>query len=156
MNRFVVNVSEYPIVAVIYPEKPTLREASELFDFYADLAKAGARVGYTIDMRRFDPVVADAKTRKMVFDLFKKHEAALSKSTVCEARIAPSAVTRGVLTAFDWMTGTKWPCTNVKNAADAVAWVKGHLAAEGLDERAKAPPLSVFSVTPDGVVRFAA
>lgn len=154
MNPFVINLSQFPVVAVVYPERPTIPDVAELFEVYADLAKAGARVGYTIDMRRFDPAVADAKTRAQAVAIFKKHEVALKASTICEARIVPGSVTREVLTAFDWMTGDKWPCANMSNAADAVAWVHERLIAAGVPTLAVPPRLVRFELTADGVLRF--
>ena len=82
------------------------------------------RLAYLIDMRRFDPLRAPASKRRHAAEVFKANVHKLRHVTVCEARVVSSELTRGVLTAFDWLTGTKWPCATFTSRENAERWVE--------------------------------
>jgi hypothetical protein len=122
-HGFVVSSREWPIVRVQYPENVALEAYRALFGHYASLASRGARVAWLVDLTRFDPLTAPAAHRRVAAEIFEEHRATLLAATVCEARVLEAAITRGVVTAFDWLTLHKWPCTNVATEAEARAWI---------------------------------
>jgi hypothetical protein len=133
-HGFVVSTREWPIVRVDYPPEFTLESYRALFAHFAALAARGDRVAWLIDLTRFDPLGATATQRRLAAQVFEEHRAPLVAGSVCEARVIEGAITRGVLTAFDWLTLHKWPCTNVATEAEARAWI-----ATKMDEDRKRP-----------------
>lgn len=122
-HGFVVSTSEWPLVRVQYPAEVGIAAYRELFAHFSELASRGERVVWLVDMRSFDPLTAPASTRRAAAEVFEEHRATLTRTTVCEARVIDGAITRGVLTAFDWLTPNKWPCTNVATETEARAWI---------------------------------
>ena len=82
---------------------------------------------YLLDMRAFDPLRAPAASRRHAANVWKQNVARLQNVTLCEARIVGNELTRGVLTAFDWLTGKKWPCGSFTSPADAETFLAWHL-----------------------------
>ncbi|HMR06281.1 MAG TPA: hypothetical protein PKA88_10890 [Polyangiaceae bacterium] len=78
-------------------------------------------------------VLAPAAVRRAAAEVFAEHKATLLAATLCEARVAANPISRGVLTAFDWMTGPKWACKNFGDYAAAEAWVRTMLRTVGED-----------------------
>jgi hypothetical protein len=122
-----VDETRAPLILVTYPDQPTPDDMRELFAQYADLSRRHEKVAYLIDFRAFNPISAPASHRKVAADLFAEYRAVLQASTVCEARVVESGFARGVLTAFDWLTGAKWPCANFGTMQRAEAWIESHL-----------------------------
>ncbi|APR87730.1 hypothetical protein A7982_13079 [Minicystis rosea] len=128
MHDFRIDESSWPLVVVTYPEATTGSQYRALFERYVELSKRGDKIGYLIDMRKFNPITAPAALRKIAADTFAEHRDVLVRATICEARVVESPVTRGVLTAFDWLTGQKWPCHNFTSMDEAERWVRARLA----------------------------
>jgi len=132
-NDFEIDESQRPIIVVTFPAMVSPEAYKELFRQYVSISNRGEKVGYVIDMRRFNPIAAPAAMRRLAAETFAAARPHLVKVTVCEARVVSSAITRGVLTAFDWLTGSKWPCRNSTSMSDADRWVReqmgSHLAA---------------------------
>ncbi len=125
---FEVDTREWPIVAVRYPKEPTPDGYLALFKHYAELAQRGDSIAWLVDMRDFNPVTAPASLRKGASLVFDEYRDVLTAATLCEARVMTSALARGVVTAFDWLTGNKWPCVNFANLDEARAWVEERCA----------------------------
>jgi len=123
VEGFRVDESRWPIVVVTFPATVTIEEYRQLFNEYDRISARGERVGYVIDMRLFNPFKVNAAVRKQAAQTFDAHRDVLMKVTVCEARALASPLTAGVLTAFDWLTGQKWPCKNFTSMEDAERWV---------------------------------
>lgn len=103
---------------------PTPQEYEEIFQQYARLAEPGQALLWLIDMRRFDPLTADAATRKMAAGVFHRYHARLRPVSVAEARVTEDRMTRFILTAFDWLTiADKWPCQQFASLAEAERWL---------------------------------
>ncbi len=133
-HGFVVSTREWPVVRVVYPGDFVLEDYRALFAHFAALSSRGDRIAWLIDLTRFDPLAATAAQRRLAAQVFEEHRVALVAASVCEARVIDGAITRGVLTAFDWLTLHKWPCTNVATEAEARAWI-----ATKMDEDRKRP-----------------
>ena len=123
LTTFRIDESDAPVIRVIFPDVVTLPAYERLFDEYMRLCDLHWRVGWLIDMRTFNPVMAPAPIRKAAADVFARSRDKLLQSTVCEARVVGSAGVRGVLMAFDWLTGSKWPVKNVATVKDAELWI---------------------------------
>lgn len=129
MEDFQVDESRWPLVVVTFPSVVTIEMYRALFQQYATLSFRGDKIGYLIDMRRFNPVTAPASLRKAAADVFAANREVLIKATACEARVVESTLTSGILTAFDWLTGQKWPCANFTTKPDAERWALAKLRA---------------------------
>lgn len=126
-HGFVVSAQDWPLVRVAYPGEFTVEGYRALFDHYAELAARGARIGWLIDMLQFRALAVTASDRRVAADIFEAHRAALMACTVGEARVVDGAIARCVVTAFDWLTPRKWPCTNVTTEAEARAWLAARM-----------------------------
>lgn len=105
-----------------------LDDYREAFEEYARLASQGAPVAYLLDMREFDPLQIDAKSRQQAALIFHDYAGRLRPTSVAEARVITSAITRGVVTAFDWLTNAnKWPCRQFATPPEAEAWLRSLL-----------------------------
>jgi hypothetical protein len=118
-----------PIVEVAYPEQFADDEFHAYLAQLCALAEAHRPIAYIIDLRQFDPLGAPAKRRQLAAAAFNQCAPKLMATTVCEARIVTDRLTRGIVTAFDWFTGTKWPCATFVSELEANAWVTRHLLA---------------------------
>ena len=132
MDDFRIDESRWPLVVVTYPPLVTLEKYRALFKQYVDLSRRGTKIGYLIDMRRFNPLLASASQRKLAAATFTEHREELVRATICEGRVVASSFTSGVLTAFDWLTGQKWPCANFTTKDEAEPWVVGRMRAIGV------------------------
>lgn len=121
---FVVDARDCPLIVVTYPDSVDLEAYETLFKEYARLAAAHDRLAWLIDFRAFNPITAPARVRYASAEVFARYRERLLPSTLCEARIVESMLARGVLTAFDWITGGKWPTENFKCQEDAMRWIK--------------------------------
>lgn len=134
-HGFRIETDEWPIVKVHYPKEVPDDAYRALFDHYAQLAGRGDRIAWLVDMSGFNPVTSPAARRKEAAAIFEEHRAILTRASVCEARVIEGGVTRGVVTAFDWLTGNKWPCVNFAHAAEARAWIEQELRKAGIAAR---------------------
>lgn len=128
-----VDSSEFPFVSVQFPKAVVAAGYQKLFEHYVQLCKRGGGIGWLIDFQAFDPVLAPAAVRRAAAEVFAEHKATLLAATLCEARVAANPISRGVLTAFDWVTGPKWACKNFGDYAAAEAWVRTMLRTVGED-----------------------
>jgi hypothetical protein len=131
MEEFQVDESRWPLVVVTFPPVVTMEKYRALFQQYALLSLRGDKIGYLIDMRRFNPIKAPASLRKAAADVFAENRDVLLEATACEARVVEGSLTSHILTAFDWLTGQKWPCANFTTVPDAERWVRTKLRATG-------------------------
>jgi hypothetical protein len=128
----VVSHARLPIVDVTYPANVSVESFRESFHEYAKLAELKRPLGYLLDMCRFNPVLAPAAVRKSAAEVFHEFAPVLTPVSVCEARVVTSELTRGILTAFDWLSGTKWPCATFTDLEKAYQWVAARLRERGV------------------------
>ncbi|MFT3770993.1 MAG: hypothetical protein QM820_36715 [Minicystis sp.] len=138
MEEFQVDESRWPLVVVTYPAVIEMERYRRLFRQYASMSRRGDKIGYLIDMRSFNPLTAPAALRKAAAETFAENRKVLLEATLCEARVVENSLTSGILTAFDWLTGQKWPCANFTTMPDAERWVLGKLHAAGARQSAHA------------------
>ncbi len=116
-----------PIIDVEFPDHFEDQEYRQLFERYIELSATHPRVAYLHDLRKLDPLRAPAKRRRLAAEVFRTNVTRFRNLPVCEARLVSSELTRGVLTAFDWLTGTRWPCATFTSIPDAERWLDQHL-----------------------------
>jgi hypothetical protein len=122
-----IHTKRWPIIDVVYGPRACEDDLDRAFAEYARLSSTGERVGYLVDMREFNPVFGPAKVRRYASEVFRRHIEVLRPVTACEARVVSNAMTSGILTAFDWLTGTKWPCATFVKMESADEWVKAQM-----------------------------
>ncbi|MCA9640430.1 MAG: hypothetical protein KC492_07020, partial [Myxococcales bacterium] len=115
---FAVDSRNAPLVVVSFPASLSVEHYRRLFEHYAELAEKHSRIAWLIEFRAFDPVTAPAAVRRASAEIFAEYRDQLMRSTVCEARVVENTLSRGVLTAFDWLTGSKWPTRNFPSYAE--------------------------------------
>ncbi|MCA9627873.1 MAG: hypothetical protein KC766_09410 [Myxococcales bacterium] len=120
---FVVDGRKCPLIVVTFPDWADLAAYEALFEEYARLAEAHRDLAWLIDFRAFNPITAPSPVRYASAEVFARYRDRLLASTLCEARVVESMLGRGVLTAFDWITGRKWPTENFKRQDDAMRWI---------------------------------
>lgn len=120
-----ISTHRLPIVDVAFRgPMPSGREYEETFQEYARLAERGQPLLWLIDMNSFEPLGADATTRKQASEVFHRYHHKLRPVSVAEARVTSDRLTRFMLTAFDWLTiSDKWPCQQFATTTEAEAWL---------------------------------
>ncbi|MDQ3035949.1 MAG: hypothetical protein M3Y87_26330 [Myxococcota bacterium] len=125
-----ISDARLPIVDVVYEGEPAADEYRRAFAEYARIASAGTPVAYLIDMRTFDPLGITADKRRAASEVFKQYEHRLAAVSVAEARVITSPITRGIVTAFDWLTSAnKWPCRQFASRDEGERWLREQLSA---------------------------
>ena len=82
-----------------------------------------------LDMREFNPLKITAAMRKQAAEVWHDNRELYLRVIVAEARVLTNPLTRGILTAFDWLTGTgKWPCRQFATMPAAETWLRSKLA----------------------------
>lgn len=137
MAAVMVDDSAYPLVRVVFPSEVSTDDYDRLFERYGELCKRSGRIAYHIDMTRFNPVTAPATTRRHAAATFQRYRAELLRTTICEGRLFYNPLVSGIVTAFDWLTGTKWPCQNFTSAVAIDTWIAEQLAADAKRVAAK-------------------
>ncbi|APR87735.1 hypothetical protein A7982_13084 [Minicystis rosea] len=138
MHDFQFDESQRPIIVVTFPHTITAETCRGLYDRLVALSRRGTKIGYLCDLRKFNPLTSNAALRKLAADTFLEKRHLLARVTVCEARVIEGAISRGFITAYDWMTGTKWPCANFGTMHEAERWVRAQLKGAGVEVRASA------------------
>lgn len=121
---FEVDSSRAPLVVVRYPAIVKPGAIQLLFDHYSELTRRRGDIAWLIDFTSFNPVTAPANRRKEAAEVFAAHREMLAASTCCEARVVHNTLARGILTAFDWLTGNKWPTASFATFVEAERWIE--------------------------------
>ena len=128
MSSIAVDTRQLPLVDVAVTGAITDADCQQLHDTLTEVCAPGVRVGHVVDLRALDAFAVTAQVRQALarsfFDGIDQRRAA----TICEARIVTNVLTHGILKAFDWVTGTKWPCASFPTREQAVAWVNEQVA----------------------------
>ncbi len=93
------------------------------------------------DLSEFNPFAINAKMRKDAADVWHENREIYLRLIVAEARVVVSPLARGVVTAFDWLTGRgKWPCRNFATLPEGETWLRTQLAAHSERGPGAKPP----------------
>ncbi len=131
-GQITIDDTRFPVIDVAYHQMaggPRLDDYAEAFAEYERIARRGKPMVYLVDMRDFDPLRIDAGTRRGAAKIFQEKAERLRRVSVAEARVITSPLTRGIVTAFDWLTNAnKWPCQQFATLESAEEWLRVHLA----------------------------
>lgn len=121
----VASAGRLPIFDVRFRGLPTLAQYKAMLDDLSRVILSGRPpIVILLDMQEFNPFDINASMRKEAADAWHANRELWLRTIAAEARIVVNPLARGMLTAFDWLTGTgKWPCKQFGNAADAEAWL---------------------------------
>ncbi len=136
-----IETDRWPIVVARFPEHPEgdlFVGYRWLFERYVELCERGDGICWLIDFAVVNPLLLGAKARRAGAAIWSEHREALMASTLCEARIVHHPLSRGVLTAFDWVTGEKWPTGNFETEREALRWI-AHMRNEHGVSRIESP-----------------
>ncbi len=123
MSSISVDTRRLPLVAVAFEGAITEAECHQLFASLNEVCAPGVRVANVVDFRELDALAVTAAVRQALARAFFDGIDQRRASTICEARVVTNVLTRGILVAFDWVTGAKWPCASFTTREQAVAWV---------------------------------
>ncbi len=118
-----VDATELPVVEIIVEGAPTEADCLRLFERLNQICESGERVANIVDLRGLNPFALTPAVRQTAARAFFDGIDQRRARTICEARITTNALTRSFLKAFDWITGSKWPCAVFPTREEAVAWV---------------------------------
>ena len=120
-----IELDRWPIVVVRFPARPddVIEGYRWVVDRYVELCERGGGISWLIDFAIVNPLILGAKTRRAGAEIWSRHREPLLAATLCEARIVYHPLSRGVLTAFDWVTGEKWPTANFQSEVEALRWI---------------------------------
>ena len=118
-----VDATQIPVIEISVHGAPTEADCVELFARLNEICESGERVATLVDLREMNPFAMTASVRQAAARAFFDGIDSRRARTICEARIAEHFLTRSFLKAFDWITGSKWPCAVFPTREQAVAWV---------------------------------
>jgi hypothetical protein len=118
-----VDATQLPLIEITVSGAPTAEDCVELFATLNEICESGERVATIVDLRDLNPFAMTAAVRQAAARAFFDGIDSRRARTICEARIAEHVLTRSFLKAFDWITGSKWPCAVFPTREEAVAWV---------------------------------
>lgn len=121
-----MSAERLPIVDVKWRGVPTVEMyRAQLNELGELIRRERPPVVILLDMQEFNPFHINASMRKLAADTWHANRELWLRSIVAEARIVVNPLTRGMLTAFDWLTGTgKWPCKQFGTMAEAEGWLR--------------------------------
>lgn len=84
-----------------------------------------------VDMSAINPLTVSAASRREAAEVLNEHADFLAMTCLCEGRVAPNPIIRGMLTVFDWLAPKPWTINNLFSGEAAELWLRGHLAKLG-------------------------
>jgi hypothetical protein len=121
-------VDHSPIWIVRYPSQPTIEAYRDLLDEFRKHCQPGQKYALIIDLAHFNPIGANTALRNQVTDVIREQMGFFEQFMLCEVRICPNPVMRGILTVFDFVTNLPWPCSNESTGHVAELWARNQLA----------------------------
>jgi hypothetical protein len=147
MSTFTVETTGLPVVDIAFHGTLTEADCVGFFATLNEVCTPGQRVATLVDYRGLDPFAMTATVRQSFARAFFDGIDGRRAATLCEARVVDNALTRGFIVAFDWVTGSKWPCASFPTREEAVAWVNEQVAKDGKVREASSS--AVFSISPE-------
>jgi hypothetical protein len=130
-GRIDIDVKRLPLIDLGYHGEMTIPIYRGQLERIATICKSERAIILRLDMRDFNPLGVDAASRKAAVAVWQENRDLFLETIAAEARVVESALTRGVLTAFDWLTSEKgkWPCRQFAAMDTAETWLWEELAA---------------------------
>lgn len=119
-----VDLSNFPVLVITYPRVATVSAVHTLFDHIDGvIAKRGVPYAVVGDLRRIDPLTANAAVRH-AFAERAKAAAKNEHRMYAEAAVFRSAWARAMLTAYYWLAPAAHATKSFSTVSEAVAWAK--------------------------------
>ncbi len=116
--------SEWPIVKVRFLGDTTVDDVDEMYAKIDAAIARGPHIQWT-DLREINPLTIDATLRVRAAEHEKRVIETSPEVVLADVRIVRGAVVRGMLTAFEWVSGSApWPVKNVGTPEEAYAWLR--------------------------------
>ena len=132
MDSIQLDTSASPIWLVRYPSTFSVEMYRDYLRRFSEACVPGERYGLLLDMTRFNPIFADAESRKAGAEELKSNMPFYEATMVCEARIVRNPIVRGMLTVFDWTASMQWGVRNFGNGELAENWTRTQMANAGI------------------------
>jgi hypothetical protein len=117
-----IDVTEWPIVVVEWPQEPSREDVDEHFQEIRALALQANTLAIVVDMTASG--TPPAKLRQHAARRLKETYAVVGSRVVAVAHVITSPVVRGILTAVYWLSPPPFPTVVVGTRAAAVDWVR--------------------------------
>jgi hypothetical protein len=130
----VLDASRWPLLLLRFGRDGSEADVLALYDSWEKEMVRRGRHAVISDFTAINPFRVSPKARKLVAEQVEQRRGLFERFLVAEARVVPHPVTRGFVTAFDWIVGStfKRPVRNVADLAVAERWVVEELAKQGL------------------------
>ena len=115
---------------LLFPEVFRIGDFRQLF---VDLRRLNPELrshAVLADMSAINPLTVSAASRNEAAEVLQEN-ADYALTCLCEGRVAPNPIIRGMLTVFDWLAPKPWSINNLSSGEAAELWLRGHLAKLG-------------------------
>jgi hypothetical protein len=120
-----INEKRWPLVEMRIHRDVTVEDIDAAYDVLESIAKRGERHAHWTDLREIQPLSISPQLRKRFAERERRLFPLAGSLIVADVRIVDHPITRGLLTAFEWLVGeTPWPVKNVGSDAEAIAWLR--------------------------------
>lgn len=128
-----IDNSNHRIWLLRYPDTFQLGDFRQLFVDVRRLNPTCYRHAVLIDLSHMNALSTTAPIRAEAAEVLQENLEFLEQATVAEARVAPGALVRGMLTVFDWKHPKPWSINNLVSGHTAEDWLRGKLAQAGIE-----------------------
>jgi hypothetical protein len=120
-----LNTSRWPLLVARFPPVATRESLADFYSQWQRETEARGRHGVIVDFAGFNPVFASPVLRKLAAEEVERRRAMFDRYLLAEARVVRDPLTRGIVTAFDWLVGNSFarPKRIVGEFAEAEAWI---------------------------------
>lgn len=126
MSKTITDLSEWPIVKVTFPLRIDVAYIDQMYDELEAVVSRGPHAHWT-DLRRADPLRMPATIRSRAAERERRLIHMAATVVMADVRLVNGAVQRGILTAFEWLTGkAPWPVANLSGPTEAYLWLQQH------------------------------
>jgi hypothetical protein len=132
-DRGLLDPACWPLVVWTYPRFADVALMRAAYRSWDELLERGPHA-VLVDTRLINPLRVPPTLRKLMAIEVEKRRAKFERSLLAEARVVTHPLTRGLVTAFDWMIGNSFsrPLRNVSSLGEAEVFLRAELARHGL------------------------
>lgn len=132
-----LDAARWPLLVARFPPEATEGDIARFYAEWQEIGQRGAH-GILTDLTQLNPLRVPAKLRRAAALEVRARRAFFEEKLIAEVRVVSSPLTRGVLTAFDWLIGDySHPRKNFVNRSDGERWIVEELARRGVGARAE-------------------
>ena len=129
MAEVTIDTSALPVIKVILPTEGTPEDIRKYYARLEIIMRQQERLAFLVDLRQINILKATAEIRAAMATEFKKVKPLFEEVAVAQAHLVEGTMTKGVLTAFNWLLGEKVRCPEkvFDQEQDALDWLNEHL-----------------------------